>query len=52
MFRTQLARCKNLLIEPDLGLLMQMRTLDDSRSQRQLAVARHCNTVSQRTALA
>ena len=52
MFRTQLARCKNLLIDPELGLLMQMRTLDDSRSQRQLAITFYCSTVSERAALA
>ncbi|QNJ23711.1 hypothetical protein SynMITS9220_02426 [Synechococcus sp. MIT S9220] len=41
-----------MLIEPELGLLMQMRTLNDSRSQRQLAFACHCRAVSQRPALA
>ncbi|QNI59570.1 hypothetical protein SynBIOSU31_02708 [Synechococcus sp. BIOS-U3-1] len=36
----------------ELVLLMQKLTIDDTRSERQLAFTRHWSTVSQRTALA
>ena len=39
-------------MEPEPVLLMQMRKIDDTRSERQLAFTNHCITVSQWTVMA